>query len=66
VEQFPGAALWKRAAIARCGPVGGSVEACSKMNNDLPESAKNEYYFACHREKLNSLPVQKHGYGHGT
>ncbi len=33
MQQLPGAglwaALWKRAAIARCGPVGGSVEACN-------------------------------------
>ena len=39
-------------AFTRCGPVGGYVEACGKMDNDAPESTKKWKLFCVSFRKI--------------
>ncbi len=41
-QQNPQARMVLPLAPTKCGPEGGSVEACGKMDSDAPESTKNK------------------------
>jgi hypothetical protein len=61
-QQNPQARMVLPLAPIKCGPEGGSVEACGKMDSDAPESRKNKNCSMYHQKNKSFLLLKRHCY----